>query len=223
MGSRTVTFGLLAITFCVAALMVFNKAHPPVLAGPIDDVFRRHRERLVIIYGTGGEDAEALRDYAHKVAELMGRRLDAELLVYPDTEAGPEVLENYSLLLYGPVGENRVTDRMRESLPFGFEGDAVTLGERRFAGSDWRLVFAIPNPHNPKYYALIYTAAEAAAVVGINLIESPNFVHHDTTDYVLAVGAEVVAQGHLAKDGGDGRWSFRPESPAEPPKAAAAE
>ncbi|OGF97668.1 MAG: hypothetical protein A2Z86_11635 [Candidatus Glassbacteria bacterium GWA2_58_10] len=198
-GNKTVRFGLIAILACILTVQLYNRLTPHLLKGPIDDVFRHNPKRLAIIYGTGGPAAQELGDYAIKVSHLLGKSLGHPILVYPDTLADNELLENYSLILYGPLEQDLVARTMQEFFPFEFSGRGVALRGRRIEESHWRLIFALPNPLNRKYYVLVYTGPSAADVIGINILGSPNFVRHDTTDYVLAVGDRIVEQGRFDK------------------------
>jgi len=204
-GNKSVKWGLFAVAACVLIVEFYNRAGPVRLTGPIDDVFHRHPDRLVIVYGTGGEDRGALHQYALKVSRLLGSSLKQEILVYPDSEVDKELIEDYSIILYGPVEENLVARDLKDYFPFKLASGGVYLGDRFVSEDNWRMVFIIPNPFNTEHYVLVYTGPTAADVVGINLIEHPNFTHHDTTDYVLAVGSQIVEQGYFDKSD-ETRW-----------------
>lgn len=204
-GNKSVKYGLFAVFACIMVVEFYNRAGPVKLTGPIDDIFRRHPDRLVIVYGTGEEDKGALRQYALKVSRLLGSSLKQEILVYPDSEVDKELIEDFSLILYGPVNENLVARDLKDYFPFEFADSGVYLGDRFVSEDNWRMVFIIPNPFNTEHYVLVYTGATASDVVGINLIEHPNFTHHDTTDYVLAVGSQIVEQGYFDKSD-ETRW-----------------
>lgn len=204
-GNKSVKYGLIAVLACVLIIQFTRREDDGPLAGPIDDVFLRDPSGLLIVYGTEGDNTPALRDYAHKVADLLGKALDRDILVYPDREVDSGLIRDYSLLLYGPVEDNRVTRRLAEHFPFGFSADTLQIRDEKISGHDWRLVFVIPNPRNNNRYLLVYTASSDSAVVGINLLGNPHFVHHDTTDYVLAVGSRIVQSGYFDKDDPE-RW-----------------
>lgn len=206
-GNKSIKYGLFAVLACVLIVEFYNRAGPVKLTGPIDDVFRRDPDKLVIVYGTGGEDKDALRQYALKVSRLLGSSLGHEILVYPDSEVDKELIEDFSLVLYGPVNENLLARKLKDYFPFEFADRGVYLGDRFVSGDNWRMVFIIPNPFNNKHYVLVYTGPTAADVVGINFIEHPNFTHHDTTDYVLAVGSQIVKQGYFDKSD-ETRWAL---------------
>ena len=198
-------FGLFAVFACILVVEFYNRAGSLKLDGPIDDVFRRDPDRLVIVYGTAGEAEKPLHEYALKVSRLLGSSLSSEILVYPDSEVDEQMIKDFSLILYGPVNDNLLARDMKDYFPFDFANGGVYLGDRFVAGDNWRMVFIVPNPFNTEHYLLVYTAATAADVVGINLVEHPNFTHHDTTDYVLAVGPQIVEQGYFDKSD-ETRW-----------------
>lgn len=204
-GNKSVKFGLFAVFACILVVEFFNRSGSLKLEGPIDDVFRRDHDRLVIVYGTAGEGEKPLREYALKVSRLLGNSLSSEILVYPDSEVDEQMIKDFSLILYGPVNDNLLARKMKDCFPFDFANGGVYLGDRFVAGDNWRMVFIVPNPFNTKHYVLVYTGATAADVVGMNFVEHPNFTHHDTTDYVLAVGPQTVEQGYFDKSD-ETRW-----------------
>ncbi|RKY22895.1 MAG: hypothetical protein DRP79_10080 [Planctomycetota bacterium] len=204
-GNKSVKYGLLVVFLCVLVIEFYNTAQQKHLTGPIDDIFRRDPDNLIIVYPTRGSDSGLLREYAHKVSALLGKKLKADILVYPDSEIDEEILKNYSLILYGPAEQNLVSVELKEYFPFRFKDRGVYLGETYYDQKNWRLVFIVPNPYNEKHYVLVYTGPTAKDVVGINFIEHPNFTRHDKTDYVFAVGRKIVEQGFFEKKS-DSRW-----------------
>ncbi|MBN2290299.1 MAG: hypothetical protein JXQ83_13275 [Candidatus Glassbacteria bacterium] len=204
-GNVSVRYGLLTVLFCVVIVQFYYRALDVSLDGPIDDIFRKKAAALAIVYGTGGDSGKQLADYAHKVSELLGRKLSAVIPVYPDTAVAEKTLRERSLILYGPVGENSVADRMRDSFPFSFSGSGLISASGTITPRPWRLIFIVPNPFNTSQYVLVYTAAEAQDVVGINLLGHPNFTRGDTSDYVLASGSGIVRKGFFDKEDNT-RW-----------------
>ncbi|MEA2063082.1 MAG: hypothetical protein U9P14_05240 [Gemmatimonadota bacterium] len=199
-GSMTVRFGLLAFLFCLLIVTFFRPEAITPLKGPIDDIFLKKAGELAIIYGTGDEDGPILEPYARRVSELLGKKLSVEIPVYADTEVSGSVLKKRSLILYGPVGNNRVARNMSASFPFAFSGSHLARSRGEATVRDpWRLIFIIPNPYDIQRYVLIYTAGRAEDVVGINILDHPNFLRGDKTDYVLAAGAVVLEQGYFDK------------------------
>lgn len=206
-GNKSVKYGFIAIFFIILILQFYDRHNPKPLTGPIDDVFVRSPDRLAIIYGTGGEAPGELNNYVQRVAGLLGKAISHEIIIYPDDKVDEDLLKDYSLLLYGPVNTNQVTSRFADYYPFQFVGRTVRIGAGLIDRENWRIVFAVPNPLNRQRYLLVYSGPTDSDVIGINLLEHPNFVHHDTTDYVVAVGDSVVASGYFAKNNPE-RWLY---------------
>jgi len=206
-GNLSIRYGLLTILFCIIIIQFSHRAVGTALQGPIDDIFDKKLKQLVIVYSTGAQEGEQLGNYARRVSVLLKRRTSVEIPVYPDTAVSERMLKEHSLILYGPVGENSVADRMRDYFPFSFSGSTLVRGSRRLTDRPWRLIFIVPNPYNAQHYVLVYTAAEAQNVVGINLLGHPNFTRGDTTDYVLADGSGNVERGYFEKEDYV-RWSL---------------
>src|SRR3990172_4702956 len=136
-GNKSVKFGLIAVFFCILIIQVYNHQGKRRLAGPIDDVFRRSADQLAIVYGTGGDSTEELKNYAQRVSALLGQSLKHRVPVYADDEIGSSQLEKNSLILYGPVNANRISSRFAESLPFIFENNDMQAGDRKFYQDRW--------------------------------------------------------------------------------------
>jgi hypothetical protein len=198
-GNKSVRYAFITVIFMILFVEVYNRHSPKPLAGPIDDVFGHNPDRLAIVYGTGGDDTEELKNYVQRVAERLGKVLSQDIIIYPDDKVNETLLKNYSLLLYGPVNANRVASRFADHYPFQFEGRTVRVGASLIDRDNWRLVFAVPNPLNHQRYLLVYSGPTDRDVIGINLLGHQNFVHHDTTDYVVAVGDSIVASGYFTK------------------------
>ncbi len=205
-GNKSVKYGLVAVIACMFIAGYF-KQFGEQLPGPIDDVFRRNPSSLLVVYGTEGNNTAELREYAHKVARLLGVSLKRDILVYPDREVDSRLIHDSSLLLFGPVDANRISRRLKKYFPFQFDADTLKLGDQAAFTRNWQLVFAVPNPRNNKRYLLVYTGPSDTDVIGINMIEHPNFVRHDTTDYVLAVDGRIELSGFFLKDDSE-RWTL---------------
>ncbi len=205
-GNKSVKYGLIAVIACMLIAGYFNRGDEK-LVGPIDDVFRRDPSSLLVVYGTEGDNPDGIREYAHKVGRLLGVSLGREILVYPDREVDSGLMRDCSLLLYGPVEANRVSRKLKKDFPYQFNGDTLAVDGQMVATGAWQLVFAVPNPRNDQHYLLVYTGPTDSTVIGINMIEHPNFVRHDTTDYVLAVDGRIERSGFFLKDD-PGRWTL---------------
>ena len=125
----------------------------PGVGGPIEDAFYGP---LLFVFGTADpEQVEVNRQVAEADARAEFDRADVRWPVKPDTEVTDEDVRHYTLVLYGNPASNRVLARIANRLPIRFEGDAVTVGQRRHVGQDVGVVFIAPNPENPDAYVLV--------------------------------------------------------------------
>jgi hypothetical protein len=199
MSNRTVRVGFVVVLFSMLFVQMFSRSMKLRLNGPIDDFFRRDPKNIIIVYSANGDTAGQLKDYARKVSDLLSQKLSTDIMVYSDAETNKELLENHSVMLYGPVETNLVAQKMKDYLPFQFRAQGVYMGDKYYNQENWRLVFLIPNPYNKKGYFLVYTGPTIADVVGINFPENLNFVNHGMSDYVLAVGSRIIEMGFFEK------------------------
>ena len=199
LGNRTVRVGFVVVLFSMLFVQMYSRSMKQRLNGPIDDFFRRDPKNIIIVYSTNGDTAGQLKDYARKISDLLGQKLSVDIMVYSDTETSKELLENHSVMLYGPVETNLVAQKMKDYLPFQFRAQGVYLGDKYYNQENWRLIFITPNPYYKKGYFLVYTGPTIEDVVGINFPENPNFVNHGMSDYVLAVGSRIIEMGFFEK------------------------
>ncbi len=121
-------------------------------------------------------------------AEAMHQRFfkNAELL--DDQQAIGRSLAGADLIVFG-TPEHAWLVRLRERLPFRYEDGSVVLEGRRFTGTHLRVICAIRHPDDAQRRALLYTAAHAEDIAGIN------GVFHGPTEWVIADGARTLAAG----------------------------
>jgi hypothetical protein len=130
------------------------------LSGPMREITHAGS---VIVYGTGaGENNWVLRHKAERIAReqngvqyVGNERSGARFVVKSDAEVTEEDLTSNNLWLIGGVRENRVAARLAKDLPVGLEADAITLGDRRFAGGDYAVNFIAPSPLNRARYVYV--------------------------------------------------------------------
>ncbi len=211
-GSPTVRYGLVVVML----MFIFLKFYPKMyegqrLGGPIDDFFRKKYTNMLLVFPTGGNAADSVvENYTRRVAVRLGEKLSADIPVRADKKVSARTMRRKSLLLYGPLEHNLILNKTEDKLPIRFrDGYPCRADGSVIAVRDWRLIFLAPNPENRTQYFLIYTAATPEQLVGINFMGSPNYVPHDTTDYVLAAGDSVLAAGFFDKDS-SGVWSLPP-------------
>ncbi len=210
--SPTVRYGLIVVAMTMLFLHFYKAMYEGKhLRGPIDDFYRKKYSNMTVLYPTGGERAadSLVEAYARKVAAGLEKKLSTRIPVQADREANDRTRKRKSLLLYGPVEDNRLLRRIQDDLPIRFRDGRVCRADGSVIDrTDWRLVFVAPNPYNNTQYVLVYTAASPELLVGINYVGNPNYVPHDTTDYVLAAGDSILASGFFDKDSTRGTWSL---------------
>ena len=103
------------------------------------------------------------------------------------------------MLLYGTLRGNSVLQSINGQLPVSASAPQGPWPQALAVADDWRMIFCAPSPYNSRHYVLVYTALADSVLVGINLVESENFLRHDTTDYVLAAGDSVLSVGFFDK------------------------
>jgi hypothetical protein len=184
----------------------------PRLSGPISDAYF---DRMVHVYGTQNAEHRAeLEKLAQKGAKGWPLWLwSVDQQVIPDTAVTPELMREAHLVLYGTPGDNAVLDRIATKLPIRVEGDAVVVGEKRFAGKGVGTKFVYPNPESPERYVIVMTSPTLDGVRrGHNLPDFvPDYVVYDTT----SAGARprlVPSKAPPARGFFDAQWRL-PSSP----------
>lgn len=186
-------------------------AAPPLRGGgPIREVFDTP---LVVVYGAS--DASEARINA-RVAKHWASRggVRASYPVVRDDAYTDAMGAGRTLVLIGR--HNRVYERMAARLPVRFDGDAVVIGERRYAGDDVGAVFSAPNPDDPARTVLVVAGANPLGTARSRALPDllPEYVVYDARvapargRVILGPAANVVAAGFfdsaLAPVGEDG-------------------
>jgi hypothetical protein len=157
------------------------------------------RKNLVVILPTHESDSEAQRKL-QDFARSMHDRFWKDAPVFTDDEALKQDFSGKSVIAYGTMTGNSWIAGLSAELPFKIEADRI-VADKEYTGGHLRFITAWPNPKNPQKGILIYTAQQAADVVGIN------GVFHGPTDFVVAKGNEVLQAGDYVKH--DGKWAFK--------------
>lgn len=97
-------------------------------------------------------------------------------------------LQGRDLVVYATPGHAWFAEHAGR-LPFAFDGSGVTIDGRRFTGARLRVIASLRNPADPGRRAVVYAAARAGDLAGIN------GVFHGPTEWVVADGDEVLAAG----------------------------
>jgi len=123
-----------------------------------------------------------------RFADAIRQRFFAKCRSMTDAEAVAADLAGTDVVVYGTPTHAWLAAHA-ERLPFRFGDGRVTVDGREFTGARLRLICSIKNPHDPAHNAVIYAAAAAADVIGINA------VFHGPTGWVVADGDRVLASG----------------------------
>jgi hypothetical protein len=147
--------------------------------------------KMIFVVPSGESDPAAQQKIADYVKTIRDRfAKDAEIVT--DEQALARDLSLYSVMAYGTLTGNKWLAKYRNSIPALAAFEAV-----RDAGP-LRLIATLPNPQNPKLWAIGYTATDASAVAGINaLFAGP-------TAYVIGKGTQVLKSGTYLRQ--DGAW-----------------
>jgi len=130
------------------------------------------------------QDDPAIRRHA----EAMHQRFFKNAEFIDDKQAIGRPLAGADLIVYG-TPEHAWLFRLRDRLPFRYEDGSVVLEGRRFTGTHLRVICAIRHPDDAQRRALLYTAARAEDIAGINAI------FHGPTEWVIADGPRILAAG----------------------------
>ena len=144
--------------------------------------FEDEREKTLIVYGTGDEDAGN-----HMTAESLQNAIRAHwsnqtVPIKTDRDVTDDDLRNHHLLLIGRPDTNRIVERFADAFPvtFGFRSFAVRGDTYAHAGS--AVLAATANPLNPRYSAVVLAGLCAEATT-----RTPEFIYHKDAD-----GADVM-------------------------------
>jgi hypothetical protein len=165
----------------------------PGSSGPITDAYYG---ALLHVYGTADPSAaEALKRSATRGAQGWPVWLwRVQQKVVADSEVTDDMMRNHHLVLYASPGSNRVLARMLDRLPLRIAPEAISLGEKRFAGPGVGVKLIHPNPLAPTRYVIVQAATTTAGVEGGNRL--PDFL----PDYVVYDASTTFSRPRLVFD-----------------------
>ncbi|MFC1530190.1 prolyl oligopeptidase family serine peptidase [Gemmatimonadota bacterium] len=117
----------------------------PDRSGRFKDAFRN---RVVLVYGTGGEREEDAAGYAKARfdAEMFWYRGNGSLDVVADTDFDPARDPDRNVILYGNADTNAHWQSLLGDGPVQVGRRRITVGEHRFRGRDMGCYFIRPRP-----------------------------------------------------------------------------
>ncbi len=167
--------------------------------GTINGVFDSAGETVVLIVPTNEKDKKAQSG----IVEFAGEYKDMfckNALILSDEEALKKDIANNSIIVFGTPEGNLWFAKNLKNMPVKFSERSIVLKDK-YEGDKLRFITAWPNPANPKRGVVIYTALKAENVININSIM------HGPTDYVVADGEKVLANGNYEKN--EKEWSVK--------------
>ena len=100
-----------------------------------------------------------------------------------------------NLIVFGTVKDHPWLQEFAERLPFRYGKGQVQLGAQTYRGQHLRVIAAIRHPANAERRAVLYTAADASDVAGIN------DVFHGPTEFVVADGSKSLVAANYSLTG----------------------
>ena len=176
----------------------FDAVSPPDSIVSVFFDFAYTGTSLVVIVPTGEEDETAQqRLYDYVTAIFAGWGGWVEFLT--DQEALAQNLAGKHVLAYGTMTSNLWLAERATSLPIHVEPDFIDVGEL-VEGADLRLIAVWDNPDDSDRGLVVYTAQQAAQVVGIHDLQT------GASQFLIAREQQVLRQGfYLRTEFG---WSF---------------
>ncbi len=164
-----------------------------------DILYTMHKGEAPLFIAPTGENGSELTQQVRRAIMELRRRLDAEGEVITDTEALERDLSEHTLFVFGTLSGNAWLAEHLDELPFEVSDDAITLGPHT-AGAGMNVVTAWPNPANPNYGMVIFTATEMERVFNIA------FRDDMPRDYAVFDGSGIISEGRYQKT--NGQWSL---------------
>lgn len=165
------------------------------LQGTMKDVYYDH---FIYVYGTAGSAKETRinRRVAFKERDnLIGTMYHQVLGNFPvkaDTEVTEEDIRHSNLILVGRPASNRLTDKIRKSLPITLTGETVRA-KKTHSEKDLIVRFIYPNPMNTEKYVVVFYAVDPAS------LKPDNGTRDFMPDYAV-YSAEYRKDGSLEKE-----------------------
>ncbi len=164
----------------------------PQRYGPFKEAFN---QRVVLVYGTGGDAAENAAAYAaaRYHAETFGYRGNGSLEVIADTAYDAARYRTQSVVLYGSADTNAAWQGLLGESPVQVRRGRVQVGTREVQGADLACLFVQPKVASEQ--ALVAGVGGSGAA-GMRLTERmPLFLSGAGLPDLLVVGADALTRG----------------------------
>jgi hypothetical protein len=139
--------------------------HAPigVWARPVIQSFESERDRTIIVYGTGDDDA-ANRATAELVQEAIRTHWSNQTLpIKADKDATEQDLRSHNLLLIGRPDANRIVERLRGRLGVTFGWRSFTVRDETYAHPGSAVLASGVSSFNPRFSVVVLAGLSADA------------------------------------------------------------
>jgi hypothetical protein len=130
---------------------------------PVIQSFDAERERTLIVYGTGDEEA-ANRLTADALQEVIRTHWSNQALpIKPDKDMSDEDIRGHNLLLIGRPDCNSLVGRFRDAWPVKFGSRSFAVRGETYANAGSAILASALNPLNPRYSMVVLAGLSADA------------------------------------------------------------
>lgn len=126
------------------------------LQGPIDDAFM---DSFMFVMpskpSAHPEVATWVESESKRAVDRWRKQFRGQARVKADVDVTEADIASANLVLWGDPAGNAVLGRIAEKLPIGWNGEAVSVGDRGFEAAHHVPILVCPNPLNPARYVVV--------------------------------------------------------------------
>lgn len=197
--------------------------HMPKIVEFFDQLAKSYENGLPLMPFRGPVDAVHQRDPVWVVpatgpvggyARMVHAQLKKTSVVVTASQATLLERKGHDLVAYGTPADNPVIDFVARSARWKIGKDSIVLGDKSFTGPGLVLIACWYLRDDPSRGVAVYTASDAASIVGINS------VRHGPNDWLVArkqgAAFAILGAGDFPR-GLDDMWMLPGEKPDAPP------
>jgi len=156
----------------------------PIFSGPVQSVLGK--QKVTIIYPTADSDTIVLKNIFNYTSAIQKMKGNAAILL-ADTAAVKADLSDAWIMAYGTMESNLFLKKFSSSFPFRISGDTLYT-DRKFTGSNLRLITCLPNPLNPRRGMLVNTATQNTSLKGVQIPLKADYLIFEDVNILLQNG-----------------------------------
>jgi hypothetical protein len=164
----------------------------PIFSGPVQSVLGK--QKVTIIYPTAENDTTVLKNIFNYALSIQKMKGNAAILL-ADTAALNADLSDAWIMAYGTVESNLFLKKYSSSFPFRITGDTLYT-DRKFTGSNLRLITCLPNPINPRRGMLVNTATRNQNLRGVQIPVKADYLVFEDIENLLQQGFYLKGKNH---------------------------